>query len=134
MGAILSIFNSYMKRFVLILFLFTCCFSCAPDKLHTLPEQGNSEMRFDQEKWKVKDGEDFPFRAEMVKELLYNDSIRNLGRNEILQLLGAPSRINEDYWYYMISQKRIASWPIHTRTLVIKFMGDDSMEWMKIHE
>ncbi len=43
-------------------------------------------------------------------------------------------RINENYLYYMIAQKRIGSWPLHTKTMVIMLSDEDTIEWIKIHD
>lgn len=122
----------------LILILF-CCLACTNDRveytenMQTKPE---SEMVFDKTKWQQKEGKDYPFREKMLNDLLYNDTIRALNKTQILTLLGEPSweRKNKNFLYYMITQKRIFSWPMHTRTLVIKLRENDTIEWIKVHE
>ncbi len=93
-----------------------------------------SEMKFDKEKWRVKEGKDYPFREGMLNDIIYSDTVRSQNKDQILALLGEPDRINENYLYYMIAQKRIASWPLHTKTMVIMLSGDNTVEWIKIHE
>lgn len=90
-------------------------------------------MVFDKSRWNVSEGLDYPFRDRMVNDVVYNDTIRDLSKNEILDLLGEPDRINENYLYYLVDQKRIGNWPLHTKTMVIKLTGD-SIEWIKIHQ
>lgn len=89
---------------------------------------------FDQEKWLTKEGEDYPFRASMIHDVLYNDTVRSLEKAEIISLLGKPDRANDGHLYYMVSQKRLGSWPLHTQTLVIKFNSENKIEWIKIHK
>lgn len=81
----------------------------------------------------MKEGADYPYRDPMLKAFVYNDTVRNLEIREILDLLGEPDRQTEGYFYYTVSQKRIGSWPLHTKSLVIKF-SNDSIEWIKIHD
>ena len=116
--------------------LLLCAYACSSDKKSKsdLIEQGiESEIKFDKSKWRSKEGADYPFRDPMLKDLIYNDTVRMLTENEILNLLGEPDRSTDGHLYYMIAQKRIGSWPLHTKSLVIKF-SNDTIEWMKIHE
>ena len=92
------------------------------------------EMKFDETKWKTKDGGDYPHRGKMLNNVLYNDSIRALHKDEILDLLGEPDRVNENYLYYTISKKSLGFWTLHSRTMVIKFDDTDAIEWIKVHE
>jgi len=117
--------------------LLLCGFACSNDKKSKsdIEEQGKeSEIQFDKSKWSSKDGADYPFRDQMLNDLIYNDTVRMLDENEILNLLGEPDRSTDGYLYYMIAQKRLGSWPLHTKSLVIKFSNDSTIEWMKIHE
>lgn len=91
-------------------------------------------MSFDQAKWKEKDGKDYPFRDRMLNDIVYNDTVRSRNKEQILDLLGEPDRTNENYLYYMIAQRRLGFWPLHTKSLVIKFSDDNTVDWIKIHE
>ena len=85
-------------------------------------------------KWQTKKGKTYPHRAEMYKDVLYNDTIRKLNEQEILALLGEPDRKQDGYFYYTISKTSVLSWNLHTRTLVIKFADSQTIEWIKVHE
>lgn len=93
-----------------------------------------AEISFDKTKWKFKEGLDYPYRDKMLNSIVYNDTVRALNKDEILDLLGEPDRSNDGYLYYMISQRRLGFWPLHTKTLVIKLSGDTTIDWIKIHE
>jgi hypothetical protein len=84
------------------------------------------EMPFDKELWHTKDGMDFPYRAKMYKDLLYGDTLRVIQREEILQLLGEPDRIDSNYLFYEVSQEHIGFIPFQTKTLVIILSGDST--------
>jgi len=67
---------------------------------------------------------------------MFNDTKQTLSKDETLYLLREPSyyRDNENYLYYVINQKRIFSWPLHTKAMVIKFSNNTTMDWIKVHE
>lgn len=115
-----------MRTKIQILFILLLCVACVSE-----PE---FEMTFDKTKWAVKEGKDYPFRNRMLNNVIYNDTIRELNNIDILNLLGKPDRKNEDYIYYMIDQKRIAFWPLHSKFLVFKFKDENTIDWIKIHE
>jgi hypothetical protein len=126
-----------MRIILSILILSALCLACSNpgDKnFENGAEDQENEMVFDKTKWIRKEGEDYLFRDKMVNRIVHNDTIRTLNKNEILFLLGEPDRINENHLYYTISQKRLGFWPIHTKTMVIKFKTVDAIDWIKIHE
>lgn len=90
---------------------------------------------FDKVKWQTKEGEAYPYRAFMLYDILKNDTLSNLHKDEILNLFGEPSyyREDKDYLHYTISKKKLGLWTLHTRTMVIK-MSADTVEWIKVHE
>lgn len=123
---------------ILLMLAFCWGLSCTKDPTNytegmTPPDR---ELSFDQEKWQEKEGKNYPYRDKMLNAIVYNDTIRSLTGKELLEQLGAPSYIREDesYLYYTITQTRLFSWPLHTKTLVIKLTEADSVEWIKIHE
>ena len=93
-----------------------------------------AEISFDKEKWKVKKGHAYPYRERMLNNVIFNDSLRSLKRNELIETLGEPTRTNNEYVYYLIEESKALFVTLHASTLVIKFKEDDSVEWMKIHE
>ena len=104
------------------------------EKSETFYPGAMAEITFDKTKWRVKEGLDYPNRDQMLNSIVYNDTVRALNKDEILDLLGEPDRRNEGYLYYLISQRRLGFWPLHTKTLVIKLSGDNTIDWIKIHE
>lgn len=91
-------------------------------------------MAFDKSKWTLKEGRDYLYRDMMLHNIVYNDTVRSLKEGEILKLFGEPDRQTEGYYYYTASQKRLGSWPLHTKSMVIKFTNDSTIEWIKIHK
>lgn len=128
--------NKKLHTGLLIILLILGSLACNSERedKSELDNRAETEIEFDKTKWSIKEGSDYPYRELMLNDILYNDSIRTLDNIEIIELLGEPDRINKEYLYYTIDQKRIGLWPIHTKTLVIKFSEDNIIDWMKIHE
>jgi hypothetical protein len=92
------------------------------------------EISFDASKWSVKKDMDYPFRNQMLHDLMENDTLKKMKKDSILELLGQPERINENHLYYMIEQERLGFWPLHSKFLVIKFDDNGDVVFVKIHE
>jgi len=117
--------------------LLICCCACGQENDKSLKKKEplvQEEIKFDKAKWAFKKGLDYPHREEMLEDVLYSDEIRKLKAVEVLELLGEPDRVNENFVYYQITQKRLGVWPLHTRSMVIKFKDDESVEWIKLNE
>ena len=121
----------------LLIFFILCCLACN-NKDEVVAEQKPSITKtvtvFDKEKWLTKQGKDYPYRDNMLASLFANDTIRELDKNEVIDLLGPPDRIDSLYLFYLIAQKRAAFFPLHTKTLVIKISDDNSPNKIMIHE
>ena len=118
-------------QFLLILLFFLLVTSCKNDA-STPPTQ--AETHFTSTKWKTKKGDAYPYREKFLDSVVYNDTIRELDKEEIITLLGTPNRTSNNFLYYTISEKRIGLWTLHATTMVIKFVDDDTIEWIKIQE
>lgn len=123
-------------RFLILLLLLSClaCNTEREEKSDVADRGTETEIAFDKTKWRAMEGSDYPFRDQMLDDIVYNDTVRELNEAEILELLGEPDRSNDGYLYYMIAQKRLGFWPLHTKTLVIKLAKDSTIDWIKIHE
>lgn len=91
---------------------------------------------FEAEKWQQKVGEEYPYRLQMLDDLVAHDSIRSLDKASMLALLGPPSYYREDsnYLHYRINETHVGAMSLRTRTLVIKYADEQNLDWMKIHE
>ena len=92
------------------------------------------ETPFDKTKWSIKEDLDYPYRNQMVNDVLYSDSLRTLQKEGLIDLLGQPDYTREEHLYYRISETRLGTWVLHTKTIVIKLSKDNSVEWIKLHE
>lgn len=77
---------------------------------------------------------DYPYRDNMLKDLLAKDTLHRVKKDSLLSLLGSPDRRDSNYLFYMIAQRRLGVLPLHTKTMVIKLTKDSAVEWVKIHE
>jgi hypothetical protein len=119
----------------LLIFLILFVSACKDNRQKTTENPGKKqETAFDETKWKTKEGQDYPFRDQMVYDLIGDENFRELKRDKILDLLGQPDRIDGNHLFYRITQRRIGFWPLHTKTLVIQLSEDSTINWMKIHE
>ncbi len=136
---LLSVIMKHALKLIVIFIALSSFFSSnafsknTADKIQDSPK---IEKVFDKNKWIIKQGKDYPHRNAMLNDIVYTDKFRNLNKSELLEALGEPSYYREDknYLHYIITQTRLASWPLHTKVLVIKLTDDHSVEWIKIHK
>jgi len=109
--------------------------ACQNDKSVTknIEAEENTEIKFDKNKWQEKVNNFYPYRDLMLNDVVYNDTIRSLNKEQVLEILGEPDRINEGHLYYRITQTRLGAWPLKTKTMVIKLTDSEGIEWIKIH-
>ena len=130
------------------------CFACTSDRdgelntveyrkpvnheLHSLgiePHLEDLPMPFDSQKWQKKEGDVYPFRPEIYREVLYSQELRALSKPEVLRLLGPETRSENNHYYYTIDQvKAFGFWSMKLRSLVIKFDEHQQVEWIKLYE
>ena len=128
-------FTTIIKTFPFILFL--CCLSCEPrhdeqPAIEDPPTETKSE--FEKNRWIVQDGKDYPYRNEMLEDLMNHPELRKFDKSQVLDLLGQPDRVDSLYLFYKIAQERLGPWPLHTKTLVIKLSGDSTLNKIMIHQ
>jgi len=71
----------------------------------------------------------------MLKDLIANYKLKDLKKEEVIEMLGAPNRTDNGHLFYSIATETIANvFPLHTKTLVINLTKDSTVEWRKIHE
>lgn len=123
-------------RFICLLSLIVClsCQTVNLDQSQASDAEFTEEVVFDQEKWRLKEGKDYLYRDQMVNDVLYNDTIRDLQKDELLILLGDPDYIRDNHLYYRINETRLGFWTLHTKTMVVHLLADNSIDWIKIHE
>ena len=120
---------------VVMMFAIIACNSSDNHSSSAGKVNSDSAAHFEQTKWKTKENGKYSFRDQMLNEVLYSDSIRTLTKQQVIDMLGEPDRVNENYLYYTISKTKLGSWTLKSKTLVIKITDDeDVVEWIKLHE
>jgi hypothetical protein len=92
------------------------------------------DSTFDPVRWQQKEGDQYPYRELMYRQLLYSDTLRQRSKPEILALLGAPDRTGEGHIYYQVKGKHVGPVLFFSKFLVFKFTEADSVEWIKVYE
>ena len=126
-----------MRLPLLLISLFLLNVACKTDgKDPSNPSESAKafESVFDRAKWRVEEEGTYPYREQMLNEVVYSDTIRSLNKGELLKLLGEPDRRQEGHLYYTIIEKRLGFWTLHRKTLVVKLSDNDTIDWIKIHE
>lgn len=113
---------------LLLVIVFVGC-SHGPDK--PAPAQ---DSVFSKERWAVVKDDDYPYRMAMLNDLVTNHHVRGQKWQEVIGLLGEPTRTDNLHQFYEVHYKRVAGLTVHVTTLVIKFKADSTAEWMKIAE
>ena len=124
--------NIFFRSLVFVLFA-SACNSNGTRRDETLTTKGK-ETAFDSIRWQAKDGRDYPFRDAMLDDLIESGKLKSLNYDGILRLLVPPDRADSLYLFYTVDQTRIQNWPLHTRTMVVKFRADSSVLWVKVHQ
>ncbi|MGV3697874.1 hypothetical protein [Flavobacterium sp.] len=124
-----------MKKIILIPFILLFWVACknTQDDAHEENPGMQEAIAFDASKWKIKKDSDYLYRKGMIDDLVRSNALKKLDKAGILVLLGEPERIENNHLFYQIDQDRIGSWPVRTKTLVIKMENDSVVEWVKIH-
>ncbi len=112
---------------ILLLFVLLCFFSCKTTTKDATP------LKFDKIKWRAQVDNDYPYREQMLQDVIDNEPLKGLKKMDLIQLLGEPDRTDSSYLFYKIAQTRVGFFPLRTKTLVIKLTKDSMVEWRKIH-
>lgn len=118
------------------LLLLSVALACSPEK-NSGPGQASggipTDSTFDRELWSTRRGGEYPFREQMLRDVVYNDTIRRLNREQLLSLLGDPDRENEGHLYYTISEKKLGFLTLSLTSMVVRLRPDGSVEWIRIY-
>lgn len=91
------------------------------------------DSTFNPQRWQLKEGDQYPYRMFMYRQLLYSDTLRQRSKSEILHLLGEPDRTGEGHIYYQLKGTQVGPVLFSSRFLVFKFNEADSVEWIKTY-
>ncbi|HKJ06471.1 MAG TPA: hypothetical protein VJ970_03310 [Flavobacteriaceae bacterium] len=125
-----------MYKFLVVLscILVASCAESDNDNPLDISENSLNDSIFNRAKWDIKENNTYVYRKYMMDDIVYNDTIRDLNKQQILNLLGEPNRVNENHIYYLIDETRLIFWPLHTTMVVFRFNDKDEVVWIKIHK
>ena len=122
---------------IVTVLLIGACGNDTAEETQTSEVETESEVEqvpFDRTRWLRQEDGQYPFRAQMLDDVLYNDTIRDLSQSEVESLLGPPDRTTDGFAYYTIRRKQWGMMTLHATTMVIKYAKPDSIAWIKVHE
>ncbi len=123
-------------RILILLFLFLSL-SCKDNSQETTNATQQAVTKahlFDASKWKIKKEDAYPYRSQMLDDLVYNVPLKGLAKEELLTLLGSADRTDGDYLFYTIEMDHVMGYPLNSTNLVIKIGVDGKVAWRKIHK
>ncbi|MGB7786756.1 MAG: hypothetical protein WBL27_11700 [Salinimicrobium sp.] len=136
-----------MLKKLLLLLLISSCFACMEEQekpaeakkpvsieevdVDDLPEE--EAIEFDREKWNILVDGEHPYRQKMLNHLIHSRMLKGLTREEVLDLLGKPTRTENDHWYYRISAEKFDFLLLKVKTLVLKFTEDGTVGPVLVH-
>ena len=119
-------------KFVIPLFSFLS-FICSCNN-NVKQADKNNPVKFDKIKWQTKDDDTYPYRNEMLEDLIINITLKGLQKAKLIELLGPPTRVDGNYLFYTVVEPHISIITLSNKSLVIKLNKDSTVEWRKIHE
>lgn len=124
----------YKYLLTISILIFVSCAKTDKEQFVENIESTKKDSLFNRAKWDIKQDGAYVYRKEMMEDIVYNDTIRDLNREQIIDLLGEPDRVKNNYIYYLISEKKLVFWPLHTTMIVFRFNEQDEIVWLKIHK
>ncbi len=120
-----------MKGLDLLVFtsLIILAFSCTNKSKNTSLAHGS----FTTAKWLESVNHIYPYRNQMLQNLIDSVPLKQMNYQEVIKLLGKPDRTEDGHLYYKIGEKKFGDFILSTKTFVIKLRADSTVEWRKIH-
>ena len=119
----------HMKFLILFISLSSFIYACNQKKETAV----STEVKFDKEKWLTKDGQAYPYRNDMLGNLIDSVTLKGIRYDSLINILGQPDRIDNGHLFYNIYRKEVVGFTLGTKTFVIKLNPDSTVEWRKIH-
>ena len=111
-----------MKFIIFVSILCCVAFSCSNHKAASANE------KFDKIRWQTKEGSGYPFRENMLNDLITNYKLSGLRKSELLDLLGAPTRTDSSFLFYTVKNPHLGAFTFSNKSLVIKQRQYSRME------
>lgn len=96
-------------------------------------EASDVQIKFDKTKWETRGETGYQHRESMLSDLMDDDELKGLTREQLLDKLGEPTRAQDDYVYYRILEAKLGIATLHTKTLVLH-LENGLVDKVMIHE
>ena len=122
--------------------------TCKPDEAQTVSKQAakaeepidvddlpeEQEIPLDKEKWTNKKDGDYEYRESMLNDIIRSRRLKGLIREEVIELLGEPTRTDKNYLFYRVSEDRLAViLLLSTKALVIQLADEGTLGPVMVH-
>jgi hypothetical protein len=126
-------YNKLLKmraKILLTLLILMTLFSCRRDaEIESL-----QKMEFNTKQWVEGTDGVYPYREKMVDDLLKRYDWEGMPRAEVEALLGKPGSGDSLNYVYMMYQKKVSFFRLHTHALVVKFREDGVVKKVVIYK
>ena len=92
-SAMVQLNLTFMQLNPLLLVLALCCIACNNDKAKKTGSDTSTAIKFDTAKWRIKNGDDYPYRDELLKYLTTNNKLKAGKKIPLWPFLANPIRL-----------------------------------------
>ena len=82
-----------MKFALLIISFLSSIYGCNDTIKHKQSDENISREKFDKTKWRTKDANGYPYRDKMLNDLITNEKLKGLKKEEVIDLLGRQTEL-----------------------------------------
>lgn len=96
----------------------------------------NSNMKFDSQKWPIKNDIDYSYRKRMISDLIESDLLNNKTYKDVIEIIGKPDYADREnnYFYNIIVKYGNDIDPIYLKSLVVSFNSDSVIDTFFVYE
>lgn len=95
----------------------------------------NKEVKFDKNKWNIKNDMEYPFRRQMLNDLTTNYKLIGLNYSQLIELLGRPNyKDSISVAYIIVENYGLDIDPVYTKNLDFTFSKDSTITSFKVDE
>ncbi len=108
-----------------ILILMTLLVSC---KCNTSSApQEPQVMRFDKTKWQQKDDQGYIYRDQMANDLIKNQTLEGLKKEDAISLLGNPDKIDQNVLTYELLEQKAYGFQLNKKIMILYIEKDSTV-------
>lgn len=109
-----------MKYILILMILLVAC-KCNTSSTPQEPQV----MRFDKIKWQQKDDQGYIYRYQMINDLIKNQTLEGLKKEDAISLLGNPDKIDQNVLTYELLEQKAYGFQL-TKKMMVLYIEKDS--------